>query len=92
MCVQLNQWNLAVKVANKHNVKEIDALLAKYATHLLSKNKIVDAIEVSTAPTFGFHIPTSFDSQIVGVYLQFIVFVTISCTTRLATTSNLPSN
>ena len=64
MCVQLNQWNLAVKVANKHNVKEIDALLAKYATHLLSKNKIVDAIEVSTAPAFGFHIPTSFDSEL----------------------------
>eukprot|EP00049_Salpingoeca_infusionum_P026788 m.27924 g.27924 ORF g.27924 m.27924 type:complete len:1165 (+) comp8999_c0_seq1:165-3659(+) len=46
VCVQLNQWDLAVKVANEHNVKEIDVLLAKYASHLLSKDKKVEAIEL----------------------------------------------
>jgi WD repeat-containing protein 35 len=44
--VRLNQWNLAVQLANTHHVPEIDTLLAKYATHLLSKGKVVDAIEV----------------------------------------------
>ncbi len=46
VCVRLNQWNLAVQLANTHHVPEIDSLLAKYATHLLSKGKVVDAIEV----------------------------------------------
>ncbi|EGD73851.1 WD repeat-containing protein 35 [Salpingoeca rosetta] len=46
VCVELNQWDQAVKLANEHNVKEIDALLAKYASHLLSKDKLVEAIEL----------------------------------------------
>ncbi|XP_066268365.1 WD repeat-containing protein 35-like isoform X1 [Branchiostoma lanceolatum] len=45
-CVQLNQWNQAVDLAKAHNMKEIDSLLAKYATHLLEKDKIVNAIEL----------------------------------------------
>lgn len=45
-CVRLNQWDLAVRLANEHNVKEIDALLAKYAGHLLSKNKLTEAVEL----------------------------------------------
>lgn len=46
VCVELNQWDQAVKLASDHDVKEIDALLAKYASHLLSKNKLVEAIEL----------------------------------------------
>jgi WD repeat-containing protein 35 len=45
-CVQLNQWTTAIELAKKHNVKEIDALLAKYAKHLLDKNKLFNAIEL----------------------------------------------
>ncbi|XP_064652091.1 WD repeat-containing protein 35-like [Lineus longissimus] len=45
-CVQLNQWNTAIDLAKTHNVKEIDVLLAKYAQHLLEKNKTLNAIEL----------------------------------------------
>ncbi|XP_060579333.1 WD repeat-containing protein 35-like [Ruditapes philippinarum] len=45
-CVNLNQWNMAIDLAKTHNVREIDSLLAKYAQHLLEKNKIVNAIEL----------------------------------------------
>lgn len=45
-CVELNQWDQAVELAKKHNVKEIDSLLVKYATHLLEKDKILNAVEL----------------------------------------------
>ncbi|XP_050408389.2 WD repeat-containing protein 35 [Patella vulgata] len=45
-CVQLNQWNTAIDLAKTHNVREIDTLLAKYAQHLLEKNKQINAIEL----------------------------------------------
>eukprot|EP00730_Choanoeca_flexa_P001723 TRINITY_DN10757_c0_g1_i2.p1 TRINITY_DN10757_c0_g1~~TRINITY_DN10757_c0_g1_i2.p1 ORF type:complete len:1157 (+),score=402.04 TRINITY_DN10757_c0_g1_i2:149-3619(+) len=45
-CVRLNQWDLAVELADTHKVSEIDSLLSKYATHLLGKNKIVEAVEL----------------------------------------------
>lgn len=45
-CVQLNQWNEAIELAKKFNMKEIDGLLTKYASHLLEKNKIINAIEL----------------------------------------------
>lgn len=34
-CVALNQWNLAVDLANKNAIKEIDVLLAKYVVALI---------------------------------------------------------
>ena len=33
-------------MAKSHNMKEIGSLLARYASHLLEKNKILDAIEL----------------------------------------------
>lgn len=45
-CVYLNQWNQAVDLANTHKVKEIDDLLAQYATHLLQKDNLLQAIEL----------------------------------------------
>ena len=45
-CVELNQWDQAVDLAKKHNIKEIDSLLAKYATYLLEKDKILSAVEL----------------------------------------------
>lgn len=40
------QWDLAVELAKKYHIKETDSLLAKYAAHLLEKEKILDAIEL----------------------------------------------
>ena len=45
-CVQLNEWDQAIDLAQKHNIKEIDNLLAKYASYLLDKKKTLDAIEL----------------------------------------------
>ena len=45
-CVLLNQWDLAINLAKEHNVREIDSLLAKYAAHLLEKDKKLEAIEL----------------------------------------------
>ncbi|KAG7267731.1 hypothetical protein CRUP_026079 [Coryphaenoides rupestris] len=45
-CVHLNQWNKAVELAKNHNMKEIKSLLAKYASHLLDKNKTLEAVEL----------------------------------------------
>ncbi|XP_033121645.1 WD repeat-containing protein 35-like isoform X2 [Anneissia japonica] len=46
VCVELNQWDQAVELAKNHNIKEIDSLLAKYAAHLLDKDKKLQAIEL----------------------------------------------
>ena len=35
-----------MELAKKHHIKETDSLLAKYAAHLLEKEKILDAIEL----------------------------------------------
>jgi WD repeat-containing protein 35 len=40
------QWDQAVELAKQHNVKEIDTLLAKYASHLMEKEKVLSAIEL----------------------------------------------
>jgi len=42
----LNQWSMAIDLAKEHNVKDIDSLLATYAKHLLSKQKVLSAIEL----------------------------------------------
>ncbi|XP_030213023.1 WD repeat-containing protein 35 isoform X1 [Gadus morhua] len=46
VCVHLNQWNKAVELAKSYNMKEIKSLLAKYASHLLEKNKTLEAVEL----------------------------------------------
>ncbi|XP_009079467.1 PREDICTED: WD repeat-containing protein 35-like, partial [Acanthisitta chloris] len=53
-CVHLNQWNKAVELAKNHNMKEIGSLLARYASHLLEKNKIFDAIELYRKASYFF--------------------------------------
>mmetsp|Transcript_14038 Transcript_14038/g.22384 ORF Transcript_14038/g.22384 Transcript_14038/m.22384 type:complete len:1210 (-) Transcript_14038:255-3884(-) len=45
-CVLLNQWDLGVKLAEEHKFVQIQGLLSKYATHLLQKNQIFEAIEL----------------------------------------------
>ena len=45
-CVYLNQWTTAIELAELHRFKEIEGLLSKYATYLLSQNKKWEAIEL----------------------------------------------
>lgn len=45
-CVLLNQWDQAVTLAQQHNFPQIEGLLAKYASHLLEKDKQLEAIEL----------------------------------------------
>ncbi|KAH0520873.1 WD repeat-containing protein 35 [Microtus ochrogaster] len=53
-CVHLNQWNKAVELAKSHSMKEIGSLLARYAAHLLEKNKTLDAIELYRNASYFF--------------------------------------
>lgn len=46
VCTSLNEWEIAMRLANDHDVKNIETLLAQYASHFLKKNKKTDAIEV----------------------------------------------
>ncbi|KAJ3300442.1 WD repeat-containing protein 35 [Borealophlyctis nickersoniae] len=45
-CVHLNQWNTAVELAEAHNFREIEDLLAKYATYLLDEDRRLNAVEL----------------------------------------------
>merc|ERR1740127_423572 len=45
-CVTLNEWDLAVELAQKHNVQQIESLLTKYASHLLEKKKQLEAVQL----------------------------------------------
>lgn len=45
-CIELNQWDKAIYLAKQHNIKDVDGLLAKYASYLLEKNKTLEAIEL----------------------------------------------
>jgi WD repeat-containing protein 35 len=45
-CVLLNQWDLAVNLAQQQNFQQIEGLLAKYAQHLLDKNKTIEAVKL----------------------------------------------
>jgi len=46
-CIILNQWNLAIELAEKHaSGDQAETLLAQYANHLLQKGQIFQAIEL----------------------------------------------
>lgn len=45
-CVNLNQWDQAVDLAKKFKLPEISSLLAKYASHLLAKGKLLEAVKL----------------------------------------------
>ncbi|KAL9655556.1 hypothetical protein ABK040_002223 [Willaertia magna] len=46
VCVELNQWDEAVALAEKYHVSEIEDILYKYANHLVSKGNLITAIEL----------------------------------------------
>uniref|UniRef100_F1L3D6 WD repeat-containing protein 35 n=1 Tax=Ascaris suum TaxID=6253 RepID=F1L3D6_ASCSU len=39
VCIQLNQWDSAVQLSKTHNLRDVDALLGKYAEHLTGSNE-----------------------------------------------------
>jgi WD repeat-containing protein 35 len=45
-CVLLNQWDQAVELAEQHSHTQIEGLLTRYASHLLIKNKLFQAVEL----------------------------------------------
>jgi len=45
-CVLLNQWNLAVELAEENKFMQIEGLLSMYANHLLEKKKKLEAAEL----------------------------------------------
>lgn len=45
-CISLNEWKTALPLAQEYDISDTDTLLSKYASHLLSKGKYVDIIEL----------------------------------------------
>ncbi|GAB1603121.1 repeat-containing 35-like isoform X2 [Argonauta hians] len=45
-CIQLNHWNMAIDLAKKYSVKDIDAKLNTYMSHLLEKGRTMNASEL----------------------------------------------
>eukprot|EP00741_Cyanophora_paradoxa_P024440 tig00022075_g23597.t1 len=45
-CILLNNWDKGVELAEKHDFGQIEGLLTKYASHLLEKQKIIQAVEL----------------------------------------------
>eukprot|EP01012_Entosiphon_sulcatum_P034864 TRINITY_DN4426_c0_g1_i1.p1 TRINITY_DN4426_c0_g1~~TRINITY_DN4426_c0_g1_i1.p1 ORF type:complete len:1254 (+),score=336.39 TRINITY_DN4426_c0_g1_i1:198-3764(+) len=45
-CVELNQWDQAVQLAEQHRLPEIPVYLARYATYLVEKDNICHAVEL----------------------------------------------
>ena len=45
-CVLLNQWHLAVELAEQKNFVQIEQLLARMAQQLMERNQKIEAIEL----------------------------------------------
>lgn len=45
-CVMMNRWNLAVELAEKNNFFQIEALVNKFGSILMEKNKKMDLVEL----------------------------------------------
>lgn len=45
-CVELNQWDQAVQLAEEHQLPEIPVYLSKYANHLVEKDNVCHAVEL----------------------------------------------
>ncbi|GMH42155.1 hypothetical protein BSKO_10074 [Bryopsis sp. KO-2023] len=45
-CVLLNHWNHAVDLAEKENFSQIEQLMGRYASKLMEKGRIVEAVEL----------------------------------------------
>ncbi|XP_075255210.1 WD repeat-containing protein 35-like [Convolutriloba macropyga] len=45
-CIMLNQWDAVIELAKQSNSRDIDNMLARYATQLIDKGRIVAAVEL----------------------------------------------
>ncbi|TPX47173.1 hypothetical protein SeMB42_g03432 [Synchytrium endobioticum] len=45
-CIYLNQWNIAIDIAEKHRIKEVNTLLYRHAERLLLDGKLFEAISL----------------------------------------------
>uniref|UniRef100_T1L0Y3 Uncharacterized protein n=1 Tax=Tetranychus urticae TaxID=32264 RepID=T1L0Y3_TETUR len=45
-CVNLNEWRMAITLAEERQITDIDALMTQYANHLLSKERYIDIVEL----------------------------------------------
>lgn len=45
-CIMLNQWDAGIELAKQSNSRDIDNMLARYATQLIDKGRIVAAVEL----------------------------------------------
>jgi WD repeat-containing protein 35 len=43
-CVYLNQWNIAIELAETHRFKEIESVLKKYGEHILEQGRQKEAV------------------------------------------------
>ena len=83
--MNLNEWNQAIELAKQHNNKEIDTLLAKYASYLLDKKKTLDAIEL-----YPFNLRSSFESllnpawntTILVSFVHILAFLLLFCLSK----------
>jgi WD repeat-containing protein 35 len=46
ICVYLNQWDMAVELAEINKFPEIESLLAQYASYLLEQKRLTNAVEL----------------------------------------------
>ena len=45
-CVSLSRWDRAVALAERHDFRQIEGLLSKYAAHLLETKRHIDAVDL----------------------------------------------
>lgn len=45
ICVLTNQWSLAVEIAEKNNILQLEGMVNKFSTLLIEKNKKMDLVE-----------------------------------------------
>jgi WD repeat-containing protein 35 len=45
-CVQLNQWDMGVRLAEAHRLPQIEGLLGKYASYLVERDQLFEAVEL----------------------------------------------
>lgn len=54
-CVTLNQWDMAISLAEKHQFLEIEGYLLSYAKHILGKNRKKEAVELFRRANYCLH-------------------------------------
>lgn len=45
-CTALNQWKMAIGLAQKYDIKDVDSLLSQYAVYLKQEKSIFTVVEL----------------------------------------------